>query len=414
MGLVRLTYHPLIRMKPRDVVAFVFALGGVKPDPFSLLVLGVPVFERTIRALRGGGIERILLVTDIPRLRAEAERGSIEVLAPDAGVIERLDRAKAVLGAAGDLPLLRPGSIMALIDRFDPLEGTILCGGPLFLSRGDAPLVDALTAALNDPPFRFESIVERYEAAGGEGKAVSIVPSDEALRPSGLRDLPRIVSIARRRRIDSLLEGGVSIVDPGRIYVDEDALVEAGTVLFPGVHLRGATRIGPDCTIGPDAFIEDSMIEEGSVLRYSVVEGARVRRGSSIGPYAHLRPGADVGPEARVGNFVEVKAARLGRGVKAGHLAYIGDAEVGEGANIGAGTITCNYDGVRKNRTVIEEGAFIGSNASLVAPVRIGKGAIVAAGSTITDDVPPNRLAFGRARQVVKERRRRKDDREEA
>ncbi|MGB2983787.1 MAG: DapH/DapD/GlmU-related protein [Candidatus Bipolaricaulia bacterium] len=215
---------------------------------------------------------------------------------------------------------------------------------------------------------------------------------------------PELDPAARARAVAVLLERGVFIPDPDRVYVDSSAEVGSGTLLLPGVHLRGGCKIGRDCRIGPDCWIEDSTIETGSIVWYSVLESARVREGTRVGPYAHLRPGADVGPEARVGNFVEVKAARLGRGAKAGHLAYIGDAEVGEGANIGAGAVTCNFDGVGKHRTVIEDGAFIGTNASLVAPVRIGKNAIVGAGSTITDDVPPGALALGRARQVLKDR----------
>ena len=396
-------------MKPREVVAFVFAFEG-EPERFLLPVLGIPAFERILRSLRKAGIERILLLTDIPQMRAAAEGGSIEAFDPKVDDLERAIRGNVILGAAGDLPLIAPGSIGAFVDGFDPSEGGLLRvdGLPIFLANGEGLLIDAL----NGSPIDVEAVIERYAAGGGRVRAAPPIPSDEALRLSGKRDLPRIEGVARRLRIDSLLEGGVSIVDPERTYPDEDVVIGAGTVIFPGVYLRGSTRIGRDCTIGPDAFIEGSVVEDGSTVRYSVLEGSRVRRGSSIGPYAHLRPGADVGPEARVGNFVEVKAARLGRGVKAGHLAYIGDAAVGEGTNIGAGTVTCNYDGVRKNRTVIEDGAFIGSNASLVAPIRIGRGAIIAAGSTITDDVPPNRLAFGRARQVIKERR--EDDREEA
>jgi len=209
--------------------------------------------------------------------------------------------------------------------------------------------------------------------------------------------------IARKRVLEALRENGVVVPDPDRTYVGEGVSVEPGTVLYPGTHLRGATEIGPDCRIGPDCWIEDSTIEERCIVRYAVVEGSRVRADSQIGPYTHLRPGADVGPEARVGNFVEVKEARLERGVKAGHLAYIGDADVGERTNVGAGTITCNYDGVAKHRTVIEKEVFVGSNASLVAPVTIGEGAVIAAGSTITEDVPPGGRAFGRARQVNKE-----------
>ena len=208
--------------------------------------------------------------------------------------------------------------------------------------------------------------------------------------------------IARKRVLDGLRESGVVIPDPDRTYVAEGVPVAPGTVLYPGTHLRGTTEIGPDCRIGPDCWIDDSTVEERCTIRYAVIEGSQVRAGSEIGPYAHLRPGADVGPEARVGNFVEVKEARLERGVKAGHLAYIGDTDVGEETNVGAGAITCNYDGVAKHRTVIEKNVFVGSNASLVAPVTIGEGAVIAAGSTITEDVPPGGLAFGRARQVNK------------
>ena len=216
--------------------------------------------------------------------------------------------------------------------------------------------------------------------------------------------------IARKQILDALQESGVVVPDPDRTYVGKDVAVASGTVLYPGTHLRGATSIGPDCRVGPDSWIEDTTIEERCTVRYSVLESAHVRPDSRIGPYAHLRPGADVGPEARVGNFVEVKQARLGRGAKAGHLAYIGDAEIGEGTNVGAGAITCNYDGDAKHRTVIKKNVFVGSNASLVAPVTIGEGAVVAAGSTITEDVPAGGLAFGRARQVNKRSERRTEE----
>jgi bifunctional UDP-N-acetylglucosamine pyrophosphorylase / glucosamine-1-phosphate N-acetyltransferase len=209
-----------------------------------------------------------------------------------------------------------------------------------------------------------------------------------------------------KESVGELIRAGVHVVDPSRTYVEGGVQVAAGVTLFPGTYLLGRTRIEAGCTIGPDCWICDTQVESSCVVRYSVLEQARVREESVVGPYAHLRSGADVGPEARIGNFVEVKKARLDRGVKAGHLAYIGDAQIGQGVNIGAGTITCNYDGVAKHRTVIEEGAFVGSNASLVAPVSIGSDAIVAAGSTVTEDVPALHTAFGRARQVNKPRAR--------
>jgi len=207
---------------------------------------------------------------------------------------------------------------------------------------------------------------------------------------------------ARKKTVIALLRAGVQVIDPERTYVDATVRVSSGTVLFPNVHLRGSTTIGLGCSIGPDCWIEDTAVDQDCVIRYSCVEGAHVRKQSTVGPYAHLRPGADVGPHARIGNFVEVKNARLAEGAKAGHLSYIGDADVGENVNIGAGTITCNYDGTHKHRTIIHDGAFIGSNVALVAPVTIGDGTVVAAGSTITEDVPSGGLAFGRARQVNK------------
>jgi len=212
---------------------------------------------------------------------------------------------------------------------------------------------------------------------------------------------------ASRARIDALQADGVCIPYPEHVFIEAGASVASGTILLPGTHLRGHTSIGNDCRIGPDCWIEDSSVEAGCTVWYSVLESARVRSGARVGPFAHLRPGADIGADARVGNFVEVKASTLGRGTKAGHLAYIGDARIGEHVNIGAGAVTCNYDGKDKHTTTIEDGAFVGTNASLVAPVRIGENAVIAAGSAITEDVPAGAKAFGRSRQVNKPRKNR-------
>ncbi|MCD5415954.1 hypothetical protein LR032_02440 [Candidatus Bipolaricaulota bacterium] len=208
--------------------------------------------------------------------------------------------------------------------------------------------------------------------------------------------------------VRELIDSGVIIIDPERTYIDPGVTIAPGVEIHPGTHLRGKTAISARCVIGPDCFIEDSLVEERSSVRYSVVESSRIRSGSQVGPYAHLRPGADIGPDVRIGNFVEVKASRVNRGAKAGHLAYLGDTEVGEDVNIGAGTITCNYDGRKKHRTVIKDRAFIGSNTSLVAPVTIGEDAVIGAGSTIVQSVPPGNLALGRAPQVNTDRRKRR------
>ena len=217
-------------------------------------------------------------------------------------------------------------------------------------------------------------------------------------------DPPSTDGSQRLQRTKDLMAAGVKIIDPERTYIDPGVVVSPNTEILPGVHLRGKTVIGTGCSIGPDCYIEDSTIDDDCRVRYSVVEGARVRSGTTVGPYAHLRPKADVGPNVRIGNFVEVKASRVRRGAKAGHLTYLGDADVGEDTNIGAGTITCNYDGKDKHRTKIGKHAFIGSNTSLVAPVAIGDDALIGAGSTITEDVPDGDLALGRARQVNKKR----------
>jgi bifunctional UDP-N-acetylglucosamine pyrophosphorylase/glucosamine-1-phosphate N-acetyltransferase len=175
------------------------------------------------------------------------------------------------------------------------------------------------------------------------------------------------------------------------------------TVIEPYVQLLGKTRIGSASRVRSYCVIQDSEIGEGvMVLPGCVMNDARIGAGATVGPYSHLRPGSQIGEGAHVGNFVETKKVKLGKGSKAGHLTYLGDAEIGAGVNIGAGTITCNYDGVNKHKTVIEDGVFIGSDSTLVAPVRVGKGAYVGAASCITDDVPEDALAVARARQIVK------------
>jgi bifunctional UDP-N-acetylglucosamine pyrophosphorylase/glucosamine-1-phosphate N-acetyltransferase len=175
-------------------------------------------------------------------------------------------------------------------------------------------------------------------------------------------------------------------------------------VLHAGVHLQGKTEIGSACEIGPGVRIRDSTLgDRVTVLDHSVITGARIAAGARVGPFAHLRPESVIGEDARVGNFVELKKTVLGKGSKANHLSYLGDATIGEGVNVGAGTITCNYDGRDKHPTVIDDGAFIGSDTQLVAPVRIGRGAYVAAGSSITEDVPADALGIARARQVNRE-----------
>jgi len=202
-------------------------------------------------------------------------------------------------------------------------------------------------------------------------------------------------------RIDALRAAGVTLLDPSTTFIDDDVTIGGGTVIHPGVTLEGRTRIGANCRIRSWVRIADSTIGDNVFINDScVIDESRVDDDGRVGPFAHLRPGSHMKDGSRVGNFVELKKTVLGEGSKANHLAYLGDATIGAGVNVGAGTITCNYDGVKKHPTVIEDGAFIGSDSQLVAPVTIGAGAYVAAGSSITEDVPPGALGIARGRQT--------------
>jgi bifunctional UDP-N-acetylglucosamine pyrophosphorylase / glucosamine-1-phosphate N-acetyltransferase len=226
----------------------------------------------------------------------------------------------------------------------------------------------------------------------------------EVLGGNTRAELAEIDRHMRMAKCQQLMADGVTIFYPETCVIDADVEIAADAVIEPCVQLLGKTRIGTACRVRSYCVIRDSEIGDGvTVLPGCAMEGAQVSAAAIIGPYSHLRPGSEIGEGAHVGNFVETKKIRLGKGSKANHLTYLGDAEIGAGVNIGAGTITCNYDGVHKHKTVIDDGVFIGSDSTLVAPVRVGKGAYVGAASCITDDVPEESLAIGRGRQIVKE-----------
>jgi bifunctional UDP-N-acetylglucosamine pyrophosphorylase/glucosamine-1-phosphate N-acetyltransferase len=196
---------------------------------------------------------------------------------------------------------------------------------------------------------------------------------------------------------------GVTIYRPETTVIDSEVKVGADSIIEPFVQLLGDTHIGEDCRIRSYSVIENATLENHVLVRQGcIISESHVQAGALLGPYAHLRTGSEIGEEAHVGNFVETKKVRMGKGSKANHLSYLGDAEIGKGVNVGAGVITCNYDGVNKHRTLIEDSVFVGSDTTLVAPLVLGKGAYVAAGSCITEDVPADALALGRARQTTK------------
>ena len=226
----------------------------------------------------------------------------------------------------------------------------------------------------------------------------------EVLGGNTRAELARIDQEIRLAKCRQLMADGVTIFYPATCVVDMDVEIAPDTVIEPYVQLLGKTRIGANSRVRSYCVIRDSEIGDGVTVRPGcIMEGAHIGSGAIIGPYSHLRPGSEIGEGAHVGNFVETKKIKLGKGSKANHLTYLGDAEIGAGVNIGAGTITCNYDGVHKHKTIIEDDVFVGSDSTLVAPVRVGKGAYIGAASCITDDVPEEALAIGRGQQIVKE-----------
>jgi len=264
--------------------------------------------------------------------------------------------------------------------------------------------IDRLTTDNPHGEFYLTDMAAVLRKAKERVMAIVATDPEEVLGGNTRAELAAIDERMRLAKCQQLMNDGVSIFYPQTCVIDTDVEIGADTVIEPFVQILGRTRIGSDCRIRSYSVIRDSMIEDRAlILPGCVLDESRVHAGARLGPYSRLRPGSEIGEDAHVGNFVETKKIRLGKGSKANHLTYLGDAEIGAGVNIGAGTITCNYDGRHKHTTVIEDGVFVGSDTTLVAPVRLGKRSYVGAASCITDDVPPDSLAVGRGRQIVKE-----------
>ncbi|WP_044895796.1 bifunctional UDP-N-acetylglucosamine diphosphorylase/glucosamine-1-phosphate N-acetyltransferase GlmU [Bacillus alveayuensis] len=267
-------------------------------------------------------------------------------------------------------------------------------------------LFHALTKVSNDNAQGEYYLPDVIEILKKQGEIVSAYQTDVFEETLGVNDraaLSQAEKIMRARINRSHMMNGVTIIDPEHTYISADAEIGRDTVIYPGTIIEGKTMIGEDCVIGPNSEIKNCVIGNRTTIRHSVAHDSEIGSDVTIGPFAHIRPSSKISDDVRIGNFVEVKKSTFGKGSKASHLSYIGDAEVGADVNLGCGSITVNYDGKRKHLTKIEDGAFIGCNTNLIAPVTIGKGAYVAAGSTITEDVPGNALSIARARQVNKE-----------
>jgi bifunctional UDP-N-acetylglucosamine pyrophosphorylase/glucosamine-1-phosphate N-acetyltransferase len=416
---------------------------------------GRPMLEYVVDAVRRAGARRVLVVVgrDVEKIRAAIGSGVEYVVQKEPrgsghALLQALPRLRGTTRAYvvyGDMPLVSPSTLRAL-------RGEVRRSAVAALATRTVEHTHRFGRIVRDPSGRFLRIVEEDDATpreaairevnagvyffrladlgrvlrrvradnrqreyyltdavsllaaeGGEIATVTVEDPEEMIGVNTREELAQAEAVMRRRIVARIMEGGVSVVDPASTFVAAGVRVGQDTVIYPGTMLTGRTVIGASCVIGPGARIHDSVLARRVRVRDSSLEGSRVGEGTVVGPYAHLRPGTVVGRDVEIGNYAEMKNARVGDRTKVHHKSYLGDAQIGADVNIGAVTITCNY-GVdrRKHRTTIEDGAYIGSDSMLVAPVRIGRGAITGAGAVVTRNVPPRTVVVGVPARVTR------------
>lgn len=427
---------------------------------------GVPMLERVLRSVRSLSPDRVAVVLGHGReevvralaghasldfVRQDKPRGSGHAVRSASDWIRKAARVSdRLIVLCGDTPLIRPETLRALAERHrsDRNAATVLSSeqeNPFGYGRivrdasgrvrriveeKDATpeerrirevnsgiycfdlkrLLEALPKLKNNNAKREFYLTDVIEILSRAHHRVDTVQlgrdaegrSEETLGINDRSELAKAEEILQFRILERWMKDGVTIQRPATVYIEEGVEIGTDTVLLPGTQLLGKTRIGKGCRIGPSTLIEDSEIGGGVVVRTSYIYKSRIADRAQIGPFTHLRAGAEIGPEARIGNFSEIKNSTVGRDTKVSHLSYIGDATLGDEINIGAGVITCNFDGVKKHRTEIGSRSFVGSNVNLIAPVKVGAGAVVGAGSTINRDVPADALALERGQPIVK------------
>ena len=360
------------------------------------------------------GYDHVLILSgDVPLIRPETiERVRDFHIANDAAMTILTAEPSDPTGYGRIFRKLKDGALTDEVERIveqkslrntEADQGEINSGiyafavGPLYAN------IDKLTTANTAGEFYLTDMAAVLGDSGSKVMALRASDSNEVLGVNTRAELAELDAKLRAKKAHELMMAGTTIFRPETCDIDADVEIGADTVIEPFVQIIGATRIGSDCRIRSYSVITNCQIGDKVLIRPGcVMEDSIVRDGAQLGPYSHLRPGSDIGEGAHVGNFVETKKTLLGKGSKANHLSYLGDAQIGDGVNIGAGTITCNYDGVNKHGTIIEDGVFVGSDTTLVAPVRVGKGAYIGAASCITENVEADALAISRARQVNK------------
>ena len=385
---------------PPDDAAIGEAAGGIsrtveQPEP-----LGTGHAVLQLADVLNGQSELVLITSaDMPLIRADTLKALIEAQSENSGAVTLLSTENSRSRGFGRILRDDRGEVTAIVEEAqadaDQLELKELNVGAYCFRA------EWLWSQLPGVPksskgeYYLTDIVQRAAEGGERIGTIRVDDPDESIGVNTMEHLAEAEAAARRRTNGEWMAAGVRMIDPATTYIEREAKIGSGTVILPNTHIQGQTEIGADCQIGPNATVRNAKIGDRCQIEASVVEGAELKDGVDVGPFARLRAGAKLGPGVHVGNFGEIKNSTLGPGVKVGHFSYLGDATIGAEVNIGAGTITCNFDGKRKSHTTIGEGAFIGSDTMLVAPVTIGRGARTGAGSVVTKDVADNTLAAG-------------------
>ena len=350
----------------------------------------------------------LLLSGDVPLLTVDTLRGLLEAHT-QAGAAATVVTANLTRPFGYGRIVRTAGRISKIVEERDASDvqrkiTEINSGIYAFALETLFKALDSVGTANKQGEYYLPDLVAIYRKQRKPVATYTVERADEIRGVNSRSELAEVTSMVRQQKNEELMAAGVTLIDPATTYIDADVQVGPDTVIFPCVFLEGNTQIGSACEIHAGSRIVNSRIgDRVSVRNHTVVTDSTVEAGAFLGPFAHVRPGSQVGESAHVGNFVELKKTKLGKGAKANHLAYLGDATIGAATNVGAGTITCNYDGEKKHQTVIGKGVFVGSNSTLVAPVSLADGSYIAAGSAVTMDVPAGALAIGRGRQENKD-----------